>query len=80
MSLPIATTISGMESPEVLKQNLEIAKNFSPMPEQEMAEVRRRVRAKLLTVTSSFSKRTTKYDGKVGRQQHEYPAVEELPA
>jgi hypothetical protein len=24
-------------------------------------------------------KTTVKYDGKVGRQQHEYPATEELP-
>ena len=28
MSLPVATTITGMDSPEVLQQNLQIAQNF----------------------------------------------------
>ncbi len=80
MSLPVATTISGMESPEVLKQNLEIVKNFSPMPEQEMAELRKRCQGEAANGHLELFKTTTKYDGKVGRQQHQYPDVEELPA
>ena len=42
MSLPVTVTISGMNSMDVLKQNLEIATNFKPMAEQEMAELRQR--------------------------------------
>src|SRR6476620_7594940 len=30
MSLPVATVVSGMESLEILNQNLEIARNFTP--------------------------------------------------
>ena len=31
MSLPVATTISGMDSFAVLQQNLEVARGFQPM-------------------------------------------------
>ncbi len=80
MSLPVATTISGMESSEVLKQNLDIVQNFSPMPEQQMAELRKRCRGEAANAHLELFKTTTKYDGKVGRQQHGYPDAEELPA
>src|SRR5581483_484408 len=36
MSLPVATTITGIEKPEVLRQNLKIAQNFEPMTPAEM--------------------------------------------
>ena len=36
MSLPVATTITGMDSLEVLHQNLQIAQNFKPFSESEM--------------------------------------------
>src|SRR3977135_1912813 len=35
MSLPVAVTISGIDSLEVLHQNLEVARNFRPMSSQE---------------------------------------------
>ncbi len=80
MSLPVTTTISGMDSPEVLKQNLKIAKNFSPMQEQDMAEIRKRCRTEAANGHLELFKTTTKYDGKIGRQQHGYPDEQELPA
>lgn len=80
MSLPVTTTISGMESMEVLKQNLAIAKGFSPLSEQEMALVRNRCRLAAADGHLELFKTTTKYDGEVGRQQHGYPSPEELPA
>ena len=64
----------------MLKQNLEIVKNFSAMPEQEMAELRKRCQGEAANGHLELFKTTTKYDGKIGRQQHEYPDVEELPA
>src|SRR5207244_4842552 len=42
MSLPVATTISGIDSLAVLRQNLAIARDFKPMTSAEMEEVRRR--------------------------------------
>ena len=37
MSLPVSTLISGMEKLEFLNENLETARNFTPMGEDEMA-------------------------------------------
>src|SRR5258708_13795357 len=36
MSLPVATTISGMDSLDVLRQNLHVARGFKPMTAEEM--------------------------------------------
>ncbi len=44
MSLPVAVTISGMESPEVLRQNLAIARGFTPLSSGEMRHLRDRCR------------------------------------
>jgi hypothetical protein len=41
MSLPgVSTTISGMDSMRVLDQNLEILRNFKPLSEQQIGELR----------------------------------------
>lgn len=45
LSLPIATLVSGIDSMEVLRQNTTIARRFTPMPEQEMQALRRRMAA-----------------------------------
>ncbi len=44
MSLPVVTTISGIDSLNVLEQNLEIARNFKPMSDAEMDALRERCR------------------------------------
>jgi len=80
MSLPVTVTISGMESMDVLKQNLEIATNFSPMSEGELARVRERCRDEASDGHLELFKTTVKYDGKIGREQHGFPSIEELPA
>jgi len=36
MSLPVATTISGVDSTQVLDQNLQVAVNFAPLEAAEM--------------------------------------------
>ncbi len=79
MSLPVATTISGMDSMFVLEQNLRVAKGFQSFAEQEMAAIRERVRPLAADGRYELFKTTTKYDGKVGREQHHYPPVEKLP-
>ena len=80
MSLPVATTISGMESLGVLEQNLAIAKGFQPMKPEEMQALRERVRVFAADGRYELFKTTKKYDGAVGRQQHHYPTAEKLPA
>jgi aryl-alcohol dehydrogenase-like predicted oxidoreductase len=45
MSLPVATTIAGVDSLEGLRQNLAVAQNFTPMPASEMQALRDRCRA-----------------------------------
>ena len=79
MSLPVATTISGMDSLEVLQQNLSIASAFEPMSAEEMQKLRERVRFLASDGRYELFKTTKKYDGKVGREQHHYPTAEKLP-
>jgi aryl-alcohol dehydrogenase-like predicted oxidoreductase len=80
MSLPVATTISGMDSLGVLEQNLGIAKDFQQMKPEEMQALRERVRVFAADGRYELFKTTKKYDGAVGRQQHHYPTAEKLPA
>jgi predicted aldo/keto reductase-like oxidoreductase len=80
MSLPVATTISGIDSIEVLHQNLAIAKGFKAMSATEMTALRARTKEFAADGRFELFKTTTKYDGDIGRQQHHYPTSEELPA
>ena len=79
MSLPVATTISGMDSLVVLEQNLRVARGFQPFAAEQMAGIRERVRTLAADGRYELFKTTTMYDGKVGRQQHHYPTKEKLP-
>jgi aryl-alcohol dehydrogenase-like predicted oxidoreductase len=79
MSLPVATTISGIESMEVLDQNLAVAANFQPFTDAELKQLRDQCRQFAADGRYELFKMTTKYDGKVGREQHHFPSTEELP-
>ena len=79
MSLPVATTISGMDSMAILEQNLRVARGFQPLAAEQMALIRERVRTLAADGRYELFKTTTKYDGKVGREQHHYPSAEKLP-
>lgn len=80
LSLPVAVTISGMESVDVLHQNLAIARSFKPLSATEMQRLRDRCRFDASDGRYELFKTTKKYDGDVGRQQHGYPSAKELPA
>ena len=80
MSLPVTTTISGVNSLEVLKQNLEIATAFEPMSDEERKQLRHRCQSQAADGHCELFKTSTMYDGKIGREQHGYPSVEEMPA
>lgn len=79
MSLPVATTISGIDSLEVLHQNLKIARGFRPMAEAEMKALRERCMAPAGDGHLELYKSTAKYDGAIGREQHGYPTQKEMP-
>jgi len=80
MSLPVATTISGMDSLGVLEQNLAVVRGFRPLTAEAMQLLRERARALSADGRYELFKTSTKYDGKVGREQHHYPTAEKLPA
>lgn len=69
LSLPIASLVSGIDSPQVLKQNLDIARRFTPMTVAEMDGLRTRVRSTPWMASELF-KSTNRYDGGIGRAQH----------
>jgi aryl-alcohol dehydrogenase-like predicted oxidoreductase len=79
MSLPVATTISGMDSIYVLEQNLATARNFQPMTADEMDALRERCRRFAADGRYEKFKTTKFYDGDLGREQHGYPPAKELP-
>ena len=79
MSLPVATTISGIDSMEVLDQNLKVAVNFEPLADAQMQALRDQCRVLAADGRYELFKMTTKYDGKVGREQHHFPTTQELP-
>jgi uncharacterized protein len=79
MSLPVATTISGIDSLAVLEQNLAIARGFKPMSDAEMSALRDRCRRLAGDGRFELFKTTRFYDGDVGREQHGFPPAKELP-
>lgn len=80
MSLPVATTVCGIDSLKVLKQNLSIAQNFKPMTAKEMKELRARIAPEAVDGRFELFKISMKHDGPIGRKQHKFPSPEELAA
>lgn len=80
MSLPVAVTISGMDSLHVLKQSLEVACGFQAMSAAEMQHLRDRSRDLSADGRLELFKTTKKYDGDLGRREHGFPLAAELPA
>ena len=68
-----------LQTLEVLHQNLEIARNFQPLPASSMEGLRKRCQAQAADGHNELFKMTVKYDGKVGREQHHFQNEEELP-
>ena len=79
MSLPVATTISGMDSLDILRQNISIARGFKPMSTEEMQKLRQRCKSVAADGHLELYKTTKKYDGGTGREQHGYPPADQLP-
>jgi aryl-alcohol dehydrogenase-like predicted oxidoreductase len=79
MSLPVAVTISGIESLNVLHQNLEVARGFQPFSAAEMQTIRDACRLDASDGHMELFKTTKKYDGDLGREMHGFPSSAELP-
>ena len=73
MSLPVTTTITGMESLDVLRQNLAIAQGFQPMSPQEMQALRDRVKPQAGDGRYELYKVSLKFDNPEARLAHEFP-------
>jgi aryl-alcohol dehydrogenase-like predicted oxidoreductase len=81
MSLPgVTTTVSGIDSMRVLRQNVRIASRFTPMSADEMAALRERVAGLAADGRYELYKSTAKHEGDVGRKQHGFPTEEEVAA
>ncbi len=79
MSLPVATTISGIDSLAVLQQNLAIARGLVPLSKEKMQALRQRCAKAAADGHLEMYKSTKKYDAEIGREQHGYPSPKELP-
>lgn len=76
MSLPVATTVSGIDSMRVLRQNVRIASNFRPMSAQEMRAHRKRCAEMAADGRYELYKTTAEHEGDEGRAQHGFPSAD----
>jgi hypothetical protein len=72
-SLPVAVTICGMDSVEVLRQNLRIARGFTPMTDGEMDALRARCARTAADGRYEPYKVSLRYDNPVTRLPHGFP-------
>jgi aryl-alcohol dehydrogenase-like predicted oxidoreductase len=77
MSLPVATTITGIDKPEVLAQNVGVARGFSPMTDAEMDALRARCRPDAADGRFELYKLSLKYDNPEARTAHGFPVDEQ---
>ncbi len=73
MSLPVTTTITGMERQDILQQNLKVAQGFTPLSEQEMESLRQRCRPFSGDGRFELYKVSLKFDNPEARLAHEFP-------
>ena len=73
MSLPVTTTITGMETMEVLRQNLKIAQGFTPLSDAEMQAIREQVKQPAGDGRFEPYKTSLKFDNPEARLAHYFP-------
>ena len=73
MSLPVATTIVGMDSLEALHQNLRVMHGFKPMTESEMDALRVRCASTAADGRYEPYKVSLRYDNPMTRLPHGFP-------
>lgn len=80
MSLPVATTLTGIDSLRVLRQDLHIARGFVPLSKGALEALRRRLATQAADGRYELYKTSLRHEGAVGREQHGFPSDEELGA
>lgn len=78
MSLPVTTTVSGMDSLAILRKNIRIAKQFKPMTPKEKAAFRSKCAPHSADGRFELYKVSVYFDGMEGRKQHGFPSDEKL--
>ena len=78
MSLPVTSTVSGIDSIKVLKQNIRIASDFKPFTAAQMERLRHKMADTASDGRFERYKTTAEHDGDEGREQHGFPLQEEL--
>lgn len=73
MSLPVTTTITGMDNLDVARQALRVGQNFRPMSADEMQSLRDRVRSYSLDARFEPYKVSLKFDNPEARLAHDFP-------
>ena len=79
MSLPVATVVSGIDSPRVLEQNLAVARGFKPLTARARDALTKRVAAIAADGRFELYKTSAKFEGVEARRVHELPPHEEMP-
>jgi len=77
MSLPVAVTISGMETMDVLQQNLRIAQGFQPLAAAQMDAIREQCREAAGDGRFEPYKTSLKFDNPEARLAHGFPIDEQ---
>jgi aryl-alcohol dehydrogenase-like predicted oxidoreductase len=79
MSLPgVLTTITGIDSQQVLDHHVRIADDFAPLDEVAMQSLREKYRDRATDGHLELYKSTAKNDADEGRAQHGFPPMNEL--
>ena len=73
MSLPVATTITGVSEMEILQQNLKIAHEFKPLNDVEMQALRNRAKPYAGDGRFELYKTSIKFDNPEARLAHAFP-------
>ena len=73
MSLPVATTISGIATLEHLRQNLAVARELTPMTPEEMQALRERCRPRAADGRYELYKVSLAFDNPQARLAHRFP-------
>ena len=78
MSLDVSTTVSGMDSMRVLRQNVKVAREFGRMTGAEMQSLRSRCAEAAADGRFELYKTSAQHEADVGRKQHGFPPQSEL--
>jgi aryl-alcohol dehydrogenase-like predicted oxidoreductase len=79
LSLPVATVVSGMDTPRVLTKNLDVARGFRPMSARERQALRRKVAGYAADGRFELYKISAGFEGVETRRVHGLPTQDEHP-